>query len=87
MVDQRIDGGPCPRLVSLKDWPEAPTVPPPWKDYVLEAAYGPDVWWDGEVYGPDYCWQTRQDDDDRPDIVGRAGYYVWNDFFDRDGPD
>ena len=75
MVDQRIDGGPCPRLVPLKDWPEAPAVavPPPWEDYLME-----------EVYGPDYCWEISLDDDYRPDIVERPGDYVWNDLFDRD---
>ena len=41
MVDKRIDGGPCPRLVPPKDWPEAPAVPPPWKDYLNEEVYGP----------------------------------------------
>ena len=85
MVDQRIDGGPCPRLVPLKDWPEAPAVPPPWDDYLMELIYGPDHCWETEVYGPDYCWKITWDDDYRPDIVERPGDHVWNDLFDGDG--
>ena len=75
MVDQRIDGGPCPRLVPLqrRRFSACLAVPPPWKDYLLEV-----------VYGPDYCWEISQDDDYRPDIVERPGDYVWNDLFDRD---
>ena len=84
MVDKRIDGGPCPRLVPPKDWPEAPAVPPPWKDYLMDEVYGPDDCWETDVYGPDYCWESSQDDDYRPDIVERPGDYVWNDLFDRD---
>ena len=84
MVDKRIDGG--PRLVSPKDWPEAPAVaePPPWEDYLMEEVNGPDYCWEKEVYGPDYCWEISQDDDYRRDIVERPGDYVWNDLFDRD---
>ena len=36
MVDKRIDSGPCPRWAPPKDWPEAPAVPPPWKDFLME---------------------------------------------------
>ena len=76
MVDKRIDKGPRPRLVPPKDWPEAPAVavPSPYEDYLME-----------EVYGPGYCSQDDdQDDDYLPDIVERPGDYVSNDLFDRD---
>ena len=86
MVDQRIDGGPCPRLVPPKDWPEAPAVPPRWKDCLMEEVYGPDGWWGEEVCGRDFNWETGPITIG-PDIVEYYGDYVWNDFRDREDLD
>ena len=45
MVDQRIDGGPCRRLVPPKDWPEAPALAGQgaWDDYNWDDVWGPDI--------------------------------------------
>ena len=45
MVDQRIDGGPCRRLVPPKDWPEAPALAgqDAWDDYNWDDVWGPDI--------------------------------------------
>ena len=86
MVDKRIDGGPCPRLVPLKDWPEAPAVPPRWKDCLMEAVYGPDGWMGEEVYGHEFNWPTGPITIG-PDISEYWGDYIYNDFRDRDDPD
>ena len=83
MVDQRIDDGPCPRLVPLKDWPEAPAAPHPWQDYLLEEVHGPVGWWEEEVYGRDYCWETGPITIG-PDIVEYYGDPVWIDLLDAD---
>ena len=74
MVDQRIDGGPCPRLVPPKDWPDAASgAGAPWEDYLMEEVDGPDYRWEKEVYGPDYCWEISPDDDLHEDPDSSSG--------------
>ena len=41
LVDQRLDGGPCPRLVPAEDSRRTSAVPNPWDDYLDEEVDGP----------------------------------------------
>ena len=84
MVDQRCDGGPCPRLVPPEHWPEAPAEPSPWEDYLLDVVHGPDGWSEEELYGEGYCWETDPITIG-PDIMERYGDHVHVDLLDGSG--